>query len=274
MKTSSNRWVLAAMVAAMSFGGAVAGQDRDRDRDRDERDDRGQRALQDDRSIQPRIVPPRPDYDARWDLGVSVDYRDFGAQVTNVARRSAAGRAGIEVRDVIVTVNGYQVGLVNGRLFPLERELDLRADRSGRVRLLVQDRRSGSLTNLDVRLDPAGRPDSPVRVRPLTGTITARSMAQLPRPAVLEVRLIDMSVRWPQRAVVAQRTYQNLGPLPLVFDLEYDPNRIDPGGQYGVEAEVTVNAVPILRTRSPYQIDMDGRQSRIQLELEPPRGPR
>jgi putative lipoprotein len=269
---------------ALAFGwgivGQAAGQDRERDRDRD-RDDilaPGSPDREEDQwSAQPRIVPPRPgrpDYGARWQLGVEVDYRDHGAQVTQVVRRSAASRAGLEPRDVIVTVNGYQVGYVNGRLYSLERELDLRADRSGRVRLLVQDRRNGSLANLDVRLDPADRPRDPTRVRPLTGTVTSQRLTRVPQPAVLSVRLVDLTPDRASQTVVAERSYRNLGPFPLVFDLEYDPDRIVSGREYGLEAVITVGSAPILRTREPYGVRMDGRPSRIQLEVEPPRGPR
>ena len=55
--------------------------------------------------------------------------------------------------DVIVTVSGYQVGYVGGRVYPLGEELQRRAGPRGEVRLLVHDVRSRDLLNLDVTLE-------------------------------------------------------------------------------------------------------------------------
>ena len=129
--------------------GAVAAQEGSRDRDRNRREDRattqqteGRRQLPE---RQPKLVQPRPGpperFD-RWILGVSVSNEDTGALITQVDRDSVAWEAGLERRDQIIAVAGYQVGFVSGHLYPLERELHLRADRRGNVRLLVQNHRN------------------------------------------------------------------------------------------------------------------------------------
>ena len=111
-----------------------------------------------------RLVPgfrPPP----RWWLGVYAYNTPGGVFVTRVIPNSPAARAGLEPRDRIVTVEGYQVGYVGRRLYALGPELQLRAGRGGEVLLLVQDWRNGELTNIGVRLS-SPRAEWPDRARP------------------------------------------------------------------------------------------------------------
>lgn len=96
-------------------------------------------------------VPPRP-RPARWILGVHAYNTDTGVVITRVQPGSPAWREGLERGDVIVTVDGYQVGYVDGYVYYLGDELQKRADREGRVLLLVQNVRDRRLLNLEVRL--------------------------------------------------------------------------------------------------------------------------
>jgi hypothetical protein len=146
-----------------------------RDRDADERDRReGRVRTPDDENaegteegmpearVAPRVQPGGPGVmpyirpQPGWRLGVFAVNRDNGVLITRVLPGTPAFRAGLERRDLIVTVNGYQIGYVTGRLYPLGDELQRRADRSGRVTLLVQDHRTGDLVNMDVRLERYG----------------------------------------------------------------------------------------------------------------------
>lgn len=89
-------------------------------------------------------------------FGAKGSNQPTGVVITAVVPGSPAQIAGIEVRDTIVTVNGYQVGLVNGVTYDLEREVMSRAERGQAVTLLVKDWRSGNLTNLAVSFTPVG----------------------------------------------------------------------------------------------------------------------
>jgi predicted metalloprotease with PDZ domain len=91
----------------------------------------------------------------QWWLGVYVYNTPTGVVITRVVPNSPAARAGLEPRDCIVTVEGYQVGYVHRRLYALGPELQLRADRNGEVRLLVQNWRNDELTNMEVQLMPS-----------------------------------------------------------------------------------------------------------------------
>ncbi len=105
-------------------------------------------------AVQPRVTPEldrfRPS--RRWRLGVYAYNTSTGVVITGVVPRTPAQQAGLERGDVIVTVNGYQVGYVNDWVYYLGDELQRQAQDDGRVRLLVQNRRNARLINLDVRL--------------------------------------------------------------------------------------------------------------------------
>lgn len=153
-------------------------RDRDQDRDRSRRDENGRdrRTNQPERSRgrgfppQNRRAPegteegmpelqlaPRRDrdrfHDPRWRLGVYAYDTNTGVRITRVLPETPAWRAGLERGDQIITVDGYQIGIVNGRLYPLGEELQRRADREGDVTLLVQNVRNGRLVNVDVGLE-------------------------------------------------------------------------------------------------------------------------
>ena len=136
-----------------------------------------------------RLVPPGGDAGrGGWSLGVAVDPLETGVRVRSVAGGTAAQRAGLEPGDIIITVDGYQVGRVGGRDYPLDAELNRRADAAGRVRLLVQDTRGKGLVIRDVRLDRGG--DRPQQQGVVTGEVTYRSDAPPPRDAELRVRVV------------------------------------------------------------------------------------
>jgi len=103
---------------------------------------------------QARILPGFA-WPPQWWLGVYVYNTPAGAVVTRVVPNSPAARAGLEPRDCIVTVEGYQVGYVHRRLYALGPELQLRAGRNGEVLLLVQNCRNSELTNMEVQLEPS-----------------------------------------------------------------------------------------------------------------------
>jgi putative lipoprotein len=250
----------------------LVGQDRDRDRgggvEESVDDEEIGRSMREEGDFNSRLLPSRPDRDRRWYLGVEVDYRDYGAVITRVVRGSPARNAGLETRDVIVTVNGYQIGMVGGRLYSLERELELRASRRGLVRLLVQNQRSGELSSLEVQLERAGQSGNVGDRGIVAGTVTVRQLGQLPRSAVLAVRLVDMSDPRAAAIPIVQKTYRDLGPLPIPFELEYDRTQIVPGRRYALQAAVTVNGMPAYQTRDRYEVLTPGSPRRTDMILE------
>lgn len=89
---------------------------------------------------------------AGWYLGVYGKYTSTGLLLAEVFPRTAAVKAGLEVGDRVVAVNGQQIGVVLKTQVDLDAALNRHANRSGWVRLLVQDRRTRQLINIDVQL--------------------------------------------------------------------------------------------------------------------------
>ncbi len=91
-------------------------------------------------------------------LGVSGTDTAAGVLVTRVVPGTPADLAGLEPGDRVLTVGGFQVGVVaapNGRrVYPLGVELARRLDVRGEAALLVQDRRTGQITVVTVRPVP------------------------------------------------------------------------------------------------------------------------
>jgi len=185
--------ILAAMLLAVGMAQDDRGGDRDRDRDgpaprvvqppdggdvqrprgperfqgtpRERRRGEGEEATEEGIApkLTPQLVPPRI-AGARWRLGVFAVNTDTGVRITQVVPNLAAWQAGLEARDVLVTVAGYQIGYVNGRLYDLASELQRRADPAGRVMLLVQNHRNNELVPMEVQLERVAWPQ-PFRQR-------------------------------------------------------------------------------------------------------------
>jgi hypothetical protein len=133
------------------------------DDDRARRRGREFNAGTEDGRPEPQLVRPRdgrwpwrPPRAPSWRLGVYANNTNTGVRVTRVVPRSPAWQAGLETGDRIVTVDGYQVGYVNGRLYSLGEELDRQAGPRGQVTLLVQNRRNARLINVEVDLERRG----------------------------------------------------------------------------------------------------------------------
>lgn len=199
-----------------------------------------------------RIRPPHER--DRWRLGVAVEELDVGVRVKSVERNSAASQAGLEAGDIIVTVGGYQVGRVGWQSYALDDELQKQADASGRVRLLVQNRRNNRLTNLDVRLQRGGEPANEPIIR---GRALLPDDARLPRDAEIRVRLI-------RRNLLGSKTYAEMTqrvnePAPVAFELRFDPQRVELDKEYELEIEI------LSRGRRIFS-----QQGRTPLRLDPP----
>ncbi len=177
--------------------------------------------------------------------------------------RSAAARAGLERGDVILTVNGYQVGRVGDRDFALDAELDLRADRSGNVRLLVEDRRNSRLTNVDVRLD---REDgSTARPAVINGTVTWRERIALPSDARLVVRIVRHGFLSEEN--IAEQTFSNPGNSPISFSMRYPREKLDPKRSYVVEAEIWSGPRRMFVSSGTYPLKPDDSSQRVTIEM-------
>lgn len=216
-------------------------------------------------TAQPKVKVLPPEYrpgQGQWRLGVTVDTTDVGVVVRDVAQRSAAARLGLERGDVIVAINGYQIGRVMGRVYPLDDELQRRASPRGEVRLLVQDRRTLRLLNMDVRLDRWEQArDAVVR-----GQVTYRERMALPSGAELRIQL---ERRTPKSREVVFRTITPVyGTSPIPFDFRYPIEAVRLDGDYGLTAEIWSRGSRLFTSRNRYPITPGANESGVELQLK------
>lgn len=198
-----------------------------------------------------------PSNSVQWTLGVNGDSTETGFRVSQLTPGGAASRARLQAGDVIVTVEGFQVGLIGGRLYDLADEVNRRADSSGVVRLLLQDGQTGRLASVRVQLDH--------QAQRLNGTIV--SPTPLPADAVVTVSIENLTR--PQWVVRNGQQMINAGQQRNIpFQIAYDPQYVFAQDVYQVRAFVTSNGRNVYYTPQPVRVLTQGSPSQVQLRLE------
>lgn len=186
--------------------------------------------------LQPSNPQPQPQSPSnqpnqpRWKLGVYSKDTSTGVQIVQVVQNGAAQRAGLEKDDIVLSVNGFQVGYVNGTLYDCGTEFERLADKNGWVNILVFDNRTRSLTNLPVQLDS--------RLLRLGGTLTWRDAVSLPPRSTAVVELRERARVGAPTTVIARTTVDQLRANSIPFEIEYDPAQIDQTRTYLISAMV------------------------------------
>ncbi len=213
-------------------------------------------------AVQQRVVPPSGA--GTWYFGANGESTDTGVRLRSVDRGSPAALAGLEAGDTVVTVAGYQVGRVGGRTFGLDEELHRQVDANGRVRLLVLDRRTGNLTNLDATLHK-GRPEERHVVR---GRAMLPPGDRLPRAGEIRIKLV-------RRAFFGKKTEAEVtrpiaGSPPIAFELKYDANKLDFDAEYELEVEIFENNQRLFYQNGTYRVRLDRPAARYDVNLRRP----
>ncbi len=193
-----------------------------------------------------------------WRLGVSVDNTETGVLIRGVTPNSAGERARLEVGDQILAVGGFQVGIVEGRLYDLGDELRRRADSRGVVSLLVQDHRNGQLYNVRVQLDASQST--------LSGTLVFRDRVALPADAIVTVQ-IDNVTRPYATVRGGLVNYRALSAANIPFEIAFDPTYISQQDIYQVRASITSGGREILNTPQPQRVITQGNPTQVRLDL-------
>ena len=182
--------------------------------------------------VQPQPLPPTQpsQQQPRWKIGVYSKDTNTGVQIVQVVQNGAAQRAGLEKDDIILSVNGFQVGYVNGTLYDCGTEFERLADKNGWVSMLVFDNRTRSLTNLPVQLDS--------RLMRLGGTMTWRDAVSLPPRSTAVVEMRERARLNAPTTIVARTTVDQIRQNSIPFEIEYDPALIDPNRTYILSAYV------------------------------------
>jgi uncharacterized lipoprotein YbaY len=218
-------------------------------------------------SQDPRYLPPPGS--AGFQLGVRVANRDVGAQITGVLPGSAAARAGLERNDLVVNVQGQQVGYVNGRLNDLGDACSRLADPQGRVTLLVRNNRTGQLLNVPAQLAPAGGGGGGTAVN---GNLFCPAGAPLDPSSTFTVRIVELP-RWNAPPVtVAEISFPAQGRNPTPYLLGFNPQDFPPGRQYVLEAELSRGGQRLYRARTAFSPTPGVPVTTVDLTLAPEGG--
>lgn len=209
--------------------------------------------------IQPELTSPSA-RTPKWRLGVYSKDLDTGVRIMQVVPNSAAERAGLEVDDVIVAVNGYQVGYVNGELYDCAFEFERHADQDGWVQMLVQNNRDRQLVLLPVQLDS--------RLEKITGTIAYRDRRRLPNGAVATVELREMLRAGAPMVPIARQTVSDVRNVPISFNIEYDPTQIDPRRTYLLHATITADGHTLYTTKQNYTVLTGNRPRNVAMVVD------
>ena len=208
-----------------------------------------------------------------WTLGVDVSNQSTGVRLDEVYPGTAAWRVGLERRDMITTVNGFQIGVVGRGVYGLERELNLRADARGWVGLLVWDHHTGQLVNVAVQLDQPNNNPWPV-VRPragIRGEVVFQTRISPRNSAILVVRLVDVSRPLGGLKALAEQEIKYDGRIPMRFTLDVDPARLEPGRRYALQTYLLVDGRRVLEN-DPLQSIVSRNDTRaVSITLRPVR---
>ena len=99
------------------------------------------------------------------------------------------------------------------------------------------------------------------------GTATYRERMRLPRGAVLEATLVDVSGADTAAVVIGRSRADAPATPPIRFEIPFDPSRINPRHGYVVRARIMVEGKPWFATDRDYPVLTGGRGDYLDLVL-------
>jgi len=271
-KLFSTRWIQSYLVVLVSYlllGLGSVGYAQD-DRNRDESfndpfaDPNGFGGVGQSRYLPPGQRPP-----TNFRLGIYSRNTDTGVLVTSVNAGSAAQQSGIEAQDIIIAVNGYQVGIINGRTYDIAEELARRVDAQGRVMLLVRNHRDGRLVNIPVQFYG----NAPGMATSVYATANTANRPSVQPGMMLMARVIDTTFPQWQNVSLGETQVPLDGRWPVNFQIDLDPSQIRPDHRYALDVKVVQRGYTVLQMNSPATVNFANGNPRMAVTLVPPQGP-
>jgi uncharacterized lipoprotein YbaY len=105
----------------------------------------------------------------------------------------------------------------------------------------------------------------------VTGTVTYRRRIALGPEAVVDVQLLDVTRRDAAAELVAREMLRHPGQVPIPFQLDYDPSRVDPRHTYLVRAQVVERGELRFVTHTAVPVITRGRPSDVEIVVVPAR---
>jgi putative lipoprotein len=218
---------------------------------------------------QSRYLPPGQRPPTNFRLGIYSRNTDTGVLVTSVNAGSAAQQSGIEAQDIIIAVNGYQVGIINGRTYDIAEELARRVDAQGRVMLLVRNHRDGRLVNIPVQFYG----NAPGMATSVYATANTANRPSVQPGMMLMARVIDTTFPQWQNVSLGETQVPLDGRWPVNFQIDLDPSQIRPDHRYALDVKVVQRGYTVLQMNSPATVNFANGNPRMAVTLVPPQGP-
>lgn len=206
-----------------------------------------------------RYLPPVQPQPGRYVLGIHVRNTATGVEIAGVNAGGVGQRSGLEAGDVILAVEGSQVGYVGGRLNDLGDEIARRVDGAGRVNLLVRNRRDGGLVQVPIQFNQ-------VVSRAIMGRIFVTPGVVVPGSAVVTIRVLDVTQpQWQHVAVVQGQAAVTALPFPYRLDLPALPSH----HRYAIDARIEDRGMVVAQTPAPALLAAVDRDQQADLTLTP-----
>jgi uncharacterized lipoprotein YbaY len=215
---------------------------------------------------QERYLPPGQQPPTTFKLGIYSRNTSTGVVVSNVVPGSVAQQSGIEAQDIIVAVNGYQVGVVNGRTYDIADELARRVDAQGRANLLVQNHRDSRLVNIPVQFFGS----SPGFGTSVFGSANTGNRNLVQPGMMLIARIVDVTYPQWQNVSIGETQVPYVGRWPMDFQVDVDPSQVRTNHRYAIEAKIVQRGYTVLELNSPVPVNINAGNQRVQMTLVPP----
>lgn len=124
-------------------------------------------------------------------------------------------------------------------------------------------RAAGFLLAATLQAAPLAAQDTAI----LMGTVSYRERVALSPTAVVEVRIEDVTQPAANAPVVARVRIERPGQVPVRFNLEYDPQQLNPRGRYAARATITDGGVVVFASTDTALVLTQGHGERVDLNL-------
>jgi putative lipoprotein len=102
----------------------------------------------------------------------------------------------------------------------------------------------------------------------IQGSVTYRERIALPPNAQLEIVLADVSLADAPYKAIAQKKIIPAGQVPILFELNFDPNKIMSNYTYAVMARITEDGKLLFINDQSYQVLTSGRPNTVEMVLK------
>jgi putative lipoprotein len=104
-------------------------------------------------------------------------------------------------------------------------------------------------------------------INTVVGTVSYREKMALTPDAVINIKLLDVSLADAPAITLGELTIDNPGNVPVSFSIEYDPTSIDKRHSYAVRAEIHDRGQLLFTTDKSYPIITHNAGNKVDLVL-------